>query len=365
MRVAEPPAPALAALVESVGPVRAAAMVRAGEVSAPVLDETSARRGEDHADEDLANAARAGARLIAPEDSDWPAWQLLALDQGAARDLRWARAPLGLWVRGGEQLSELVDRAVSVVGARAATGYGEHVAAEFGHGLASQGWTIVSGAAYGIDGAAHRGALAAGGRTVAVLGCGIDTGYPAGHSGLIDRIAETGLVISEYAPGTPPARHRFLVRNRLIASLSAGTVVVEAGVRSGARNTAGSAAALGRELMAVPGPITSAMSIGCHELLRSGLAIPVTSVAEVLESAGRLGETFAPSPAGPRRPTDGLVDEALRVHEALTTRAGTSSERIAIDSGVPLPRVRAILPELELTGLAQRCEAGWRRACGR
>jgi DNA processing protein len=268
-------------------------------------------------------------------------------------------------VRGGLQLAELVDRAVSVVGARAATGYGEHVAAEYGHGLAGLGWTIVSGAAYGIDGAAHRGALAADGRTIAVLGCGIDIGYPAGHTALIDRIAESGLVISEYAPGTPPARHRFLVRNRLIASLSAGTVVVEAGARSGARNTATSAAALGRELMVVPGPITSAMSVGCHELLRTGLAIPVSSVAEVLESVGRLGEACALSPAGPRRPTDGLGDEALRVHEALTTRKGNSSERIAIDSGVPLPRVRAILPELELTGLAQRCEAGWRKAAAR
>jgi DNA processing protein len=138
--------------------------------------------------------------------------------------------------------------------------------------------------------------------------------------------------------------------------------VVEAGVRSGARNTAASAAALGKELMAVPGPITSAMSTGCHELLRTGLAIPVGSVAEILESVGRVGESLAPPPITPTRRTDGLGDEALRVHEALGKRSARSADRIAVDSGVPLDRVRALLPELELTGLARRCEDGWRQA---
>jgi DNA processing protein len=255
---------------------------------------------------------------------------------------------------------EDLGRAVSVVGARAATGYGEHVAAELGYGLAGEGMTVVSGAAYGIDGAAHRGVLAADGRTVAVLGCGIDIGYPSGHASLLDRIARDGLVISEYPPGTVPAKHRFIVRNRLIAALSAGTVVVEAGARSGARNTAATAAALGKELMAVPGPITSAMSSGCHELIRSGTAIPVSSVAEVLESVGRVGEGIAPRPDTPPRPTDGLTDQALRVHEALARQGGRGADRISVDSGVPIDRVRALLPELELTGLAERSEDGWR-----
>jgi DNA processing protein len=283
------------------------------------------------------------------------------LDRAGARGLRWACVPIGLWVRGRARLCDLVDRAVSVVGARAATGYGEHVAADFGYGLAGAGWTVVSGAAYGIDGAAHRGALASEGATVAVLGCGIDIGYPSGHSSLLDQIADTGLVISEYAPGTSPARHRFLVRNRLIAALSAGTVVVEAGVRSGARNTAASAAALGKELMAVPGPITSAMSAGCHELLRSGAAVPVSSVAEVLESVSPVGEGLTTPASAPTRPTDGLGPDALRVHDALGKRIARSPDRIAVDSGVPLDRVRALLPELELTGLARRSEDGWRQ----
>src|SRR5690606_21073056 len=133
----------------------------------------------------------------------------------------------------------------------AATDYGEHTAAEFAYELTQSGMTVVSGAAYGIDGAAHRGTLAAEGVTVAVLGCGLDVGYPAGHVGLLNRVARRGAVVSEYPPGTQPARHRFLVRNRLIAALSAGTVVVEAGRRSGARNTATTAGTLGKVVMAV------------------------------------------------------------------------------------------------------------------
>jgi DNA processing protein len=251
---------------------------------------------------------------------------------------------------------------VAVVGARSASAYGEHVAAELGHGLATEGITVVSGAAYGIDGSAHRGALTAEGPTIAVLGCGIDKPYPAGHATLLDRIAQAGAVVSEYPPGTPPAKHRFLVRNRLIAALAAGVVVVEAGRRSGTRNTAATAAALGRLVMAVPGPISSAMSVGCHDLLRTGDACLVTSVADIAESVGRIGVDLAPRPeADDRRATDGLDDRSLRVHEALSRHAGLSAEQIAVRSGVPLDRVRAVLPALELTGLIERCETGWRR----
>jgi DNA processing protein len=231
-----------------------------------------------------------------------------------------------------------------------------------GYGLARNGMTVVSGAAYGIDGAAHRGALGAEGPTIAVLACGIDQSYPAGHSQLLNQIAEGGLVITEYPPGTPPARHRFLVRNRLIAALGAGTVVVEAAQRSGARNTASSAAALGRVLMAVPGPVTSVASVGCHELLRDGSATVVCSVAEVVESVGHFGDDLAPKPQAPARPTDGLGTEALRVHEALDIRKGYSAEQISEISGVSLTKVRAVLPALEITGLANRCESGWCRA---
>jgi DNA processing protein len=364
MRVAEPPAFALHTFVDLVGPVAAAARVRRTEVPVAVLAETEARRHLDVAAEDLVAAEKVGARLLVPEDPDWPAWQLLCLGPPIDRGLRGAGLPLGLWVRGTAPIADVFDRAVSVVGARAATGYGEHVAAEVGYGLAAAGMTVISGAAYGIDGAAHRGALNAGGPTVAVLGCGVDVAYPAGHSGLIDGIAGNGLVISEYAPGTNPGRHRFLVRNRLIAALSAATVVVEAGIRSGARNTATTAAALGKVVLAVPGPITSAMSVGCHDLLRTGAAQLAGSVPEILEAVGPVGEHLDPGRPAARRSTDGMADQALRVHEALRRERSLGAAEVAVDSGVPFERVRALLPQLELTGHAVRHDDGWRQAKG-
>lgn len=361
LRVAEPPAPRLSRFVAERGPVVAAEQVMAATAPGEVLDETSARRDLRLAEHDLAAAESVGARLLIPEDADWPAWPFTALDVARARGVPWAGQPIALWVRGSASLAEVAERAVAVVGARSATAYGEHVAAEFGHGLAGAGVTVVSGAAYGIDGAAHRGALTAAGPTVAVLGCGVDIPYPAGHSALLGRIADSGAVLSEYPPGTPPARHRFLVRNRLIAALGAGTVVVEAGRRSGARNTAATAVALGRLVMAVPGPISSGMSVGCHDLLRSGEACLVASVSDVVESVGRIGTDLAPPEPGEVRPTDGLDERALRVHEALSVRTARSAQEVAVGSGVPLDHVRAVLPALELTGHANRCETGWRR----
>jgi DNA processing protein len=359
--VAEPPAPHLTRFVSQHGPLVAAERVRAGVVPDSVLAETDARRELDLGERDIAAAASVGATLLVPEDERWPAWAFAALDLARARGAAWAGQPLAVWVRGTANLAACTDRAVAVVGARAATAYGEHVATELSYGLASAGITVVSGAAYGVDGCAHRGAITAGGPTIAVLGCGVDVPYPAGHGALLARIAETGLVISEYPPGTPPARHRFLVRNRLIAALATGTVVVEAGRRSGSRNTAATAAALGRLVMAVPGPISSAMSVGCHELLRAGDACLVSSLDDVIESVGRLGVDLTAVPTQEMRDTDNLTDRALRIHEAMDRKSGQSAEQIAIRSGVPVDHVRATLPGLELTGHAERCETGWRR----
>ncbi|WP_424923247.1 DNA-processing protein DprA [Amycolatopsis arida] len=363
LRAAEPPAPALVAFVAEHGPVRAAERVRSGHVPDAVAQETMARRALALEEHDLRAADEIGARLVIPEDDEWPAWPLLSLDVATGRGVRGVAPPLGLWVQGGGRLDGVSEEAVAVVGSRAATAYGEHTAAELGHGIAESAVVVFSGAAYGIDGCAHRGALAAGGTTVAVLGCGLDVGYPAGHVGLLNRISERGLVVSEYPVGTPPARHRFLVRNRLIAALSAGTVVVEAGARSGARNTAATAGALGKVVMAVPGPVSSAMSVGCHQLIRSCAATLVASVADVLDTVGRLGREV-PESVEQRRPTDRLGPQALRVHEALRSRRGSSAEELAAESGVPLAKVRAVLPALELDGFAERCSSGWRRASG-
>ncbi|MEU7477475.1 DNA-processing protein DprA [Lentzea sp. NPDC042327] len=360
-RVAEPHAGALAGLVSEVGPVEAARLVRSGEVSPSVVSQTSARRAEERAHEDLERIAGRGGRLVVPEDAEWPGWPFIALTMGQARRLRCGGEPLALWVRGPYDLGEVTEKAVAVVGSRAASGYGEHVAAEFGYGLAQAGVTVVSGAAYGIDGAAHRGALGGGGVTVAVLACGVDIAYPAGHQGLLGKIAKEGLVISEYPPGVTPARHRFLTRNRLIAALGVGTVVVEAGRRSGAKNTAAITVALGRVLMVVPGPVTSASSAGCHELLRDRQAEPVSSVAEVVESVGRFGDDLATQPAQKQSEIGAPQGEAMRVYEALGKRSAVSAEVASVESGVALERVRALLPELELAGLALQADGGWQR----
>ncbi|ANN19247.1 DNA protecting protein DprA [Amycolatopsis orientalis] len=364
LRVAEPPAPALTDFVGEHGPVVAAERVRRADCPAKVRDETAARRAHDYAERDLERAAAGETRLVIPEDDEWPAWPLLSLAVARGRGVSGVASPLALWVRGPARLDEAVDQAIAIVGARAATEYGEHNAAEVGYHLASRGIPVFSGAAYGIDGAAHRGALSASGTTVAVLGCGIDAGYPAQHATLLRTIGKTGAVVSEYPPGTPPARHRFLVRNRLIAALTEGTVVVEAGRRSGARNTAGTAGALGKVVMAMPGPVSSGMSAGCHALIRAGEATLVTSVDEILETAGRLGHQAA-DPAKPRRRTDRLGPEASRVHDALSERSAKPEERIAAESGIPVERIRSLLPELELDGFAERGDAGWRRQAGK
>lgn len=190
-------------------------------------------------------------------------------------------APRVLWLKGDETALD-APKSLAVTGARAATGYGEHVAAEFAAELAGKGVTIHSGAAYGIDGAAHRAALSVGGATVAWLASGINRPYPAGHAHLIDTISSApgSALLSENAPGTPPTRWRFLARNRLIAAATTGTLVVEAGYRSRSLNTAGHALALGRNLGAVPGPITSPASSGCHRLIREHGAQIITTADE-------------------------------------------------------------------------------------
>ncbi len=271
--------------------------------------------------------------------------------------------PLGLWVRGFARLDLLVERSVALVGSRASTAYGEHVTGELAHGLSSRGWTTVSGGAFGIDAAAHRGSLAAGGPTVVVLACGVDRPYPTGHSTLFDRVLQDGLLVSEWPPGCAPLRHRFLVRNRLIAALTRGTVVVEAAARSGAQATAHRARSLGKVLMAVPGPVTSAMSVGCHQLLRSAGDVPavlVTTAAEVVEAVGDLGADLVEPAAAPGTARDDLSDVARRVLDACPVRAGVPPERLATIAGCSTLDVLRVLPALELSGLVEWAGTGWR-----
>ena len=214
------------------------------------------------------------------------------LPTAPARD---PRPAAGLFLRGAAEAELLSRAAVAVVGARACSAYGAEVARMLGRELAAAGLVVVSGLARGVDGAAHRGALEAGGPTVAVLGCGIDRDYPAAHAGLAREIGEHGLVVSEYAPGVEPAPWRFPARNRIIAGLARATVVVEARERSGALITADLALEEGREVLACPGEITSALSAGTNALLRLG-ATPLTRVEDVLEVFGLEADGRSGSP---------------------------------------------------------------------
>lgn len=361
-RTVEPPNRDLTRLIARYGPVEAADRLRRGAVSDGLLRAAAARRGDDLVDADLDAAAAAGSRLLVPEDPDWPAWAFTAFTVVDSRDLA---PPVALWARGPGNPAELADRSVTIVGSRAATGYGTHTAAEFATALAGRGVAVFSGAAFGIDAAAHRGALAAGGATVAVLACGPDRAYPATHTALIERIAASGSVLTEYPPGTVPGRLRFLVRNRLLAALGAGCLVVEAGARSGSRRTAADALALGRQLMAVPGPVTSAMSVGCHELVRAGRATLVGRPEDVLEAIGRIGIDLAVPPAGEVRPTDGLGPDARAVHDALHARAARPAGLLGQVAGLPPDAVRAALVELEERGLAEYHQGLWQRPARR
>lgn len=369
-RVAEPPAPAVGALVDRHGAVVAAEMVRGGAETGPdaldpdVLSATRARRAEERAEADLVTIAELGGHLLVPEDPRWPTLALAGFAPAAARGLEGMVAPLALWVRGPLDLADAPGASVAVVGARAASDYGLWVARDWAGALADRGVRVVSGGALGIDGAAHRGALAAAGETVAVLACGVDRAYPPTHATLLRHLAERGLLVSEYPPGVSPGRHRFLIRNRLVAALAAGTLVVEAAARSGAMRTAVVARELGRAVMVVPGPVTSAMSLGCHELARVEGTSVAGRVAHVVEEVGRVGLDLAPRPWRPVRPTDGLDAGALRVREALPLHAARTVARLARDSGVDPRVIETHLRDLEDRGLVEGHDGRWRRRPG-
>lgn len=288
---------------------------------------------------DIERAGASGVGVVLPGDPDWP---VLLDDLGM-------HAPTMLWVRGDARMLKLP--ALSVVGARAATGYGSHVTAEIVDGVCASGLTVVSGAAYGIDAVAHRTALAAGAPTVAVLAGGVDRPYPRAHEALLDRIAGVGTVCAEMVPGSAPTKWRFLQRNRLIAALSGATLVTEAGIRSGSLNTAGHAAQLGRMLGAVPGPVTSAASAGCHKLIREYDATLVTNAREACELAG-VHDPLAPLE------TDAEEGRELpwerRVLDALPLRGARGLIELSKRSGLTPEQVRGVLAELELLGRVRK-----------
>lgn len=352
-RVMEPGDEAGGRWIREWGAGAVASRLRGGGEALPGVSEKRwagllARARVADAERDLGQAYEAGARFVVPGDAEWP---------GQLDDLGDAR-PIGLWVRGRAGLRMWALRSVAVVGARACTEYGAHMAATLGTGLAERGWVVVSGGAYGVDGAAHRGALGAGGATVAVLACGVDRPYPRGHTQLITRIAEQGLVIGELPPGEHPTPSRFVLRNRVIAALTRGTVVVEAAHRSGSLVTARAARRLGRHTMGVPGPATSGLSAGVHELLREDATL-VTDAAEVVELVGDMGE-LAPDRRGPVLPRDLLAPAARRVLSALPGHGEAGVDEIARGAQTTGDDAIARLYELRALGYVERHGDGWK-----
>jgi DNA processing protein len=375
--IAEPGDRIAGSLVAALGPARALTVIVECWPVSRVMSAVSASGMVEPTDEEVAvalkrwtprlkpgialialrQAVRYGLSLIVPGDDNWPT----GLD-----DLG-AHAPLALWVRGDASVLASAKTSIALVGARAATGYGEHVTMEASAGLVDRGYTIVSGAAYGIDGMAHRAALASSGKTIAILAGGVDRFYPSGHEALLTRITEVGAVVSELPCGQPPTRWRFLQRNRLIAAMSQATVVLEAGWRSGSLNTAGHAASLGRPLGAVPGPVTSAASAGCHRLIRDFDAQCVTNADEMAELAPlEIGGSPSDSSGGDARgpESDGIRaqnprHEHTRVLDALAPRSARSVDDVASRAGLSIAEVQSVLGVLELDGAVQERETGW------
>lgn len=348
-KVSEPMDTRIASLVQERGVVAAWEQVSGGH--GRDQERYAARVADLDLDRALHAADRLGIRILVPGDLEWPT----GLDELLL-------PPLCLWVQGPADLARSAARSASVVGARLATSYGEAVAQEISYDLAARGFCIVSGGAFGIDAAAHRGALASDGVTIAAMAGGVDRLYPAGNRDLLEEIVRTGAVLSESPPGSSPQRHRFLARNRLIAAMTPGTIVVEAGIRSGSLNTARNAELLNRIVAAVPGPVTSTSSVGTNELIRSGIASLVTDAAECAELLGLLGTDLAPATYAVAAASDDLPEVPRRVFDALPTRRASTVDQLTRSAGLSVAEVLGGLGTLELRGLAARVDDGWRRA---
>lgn len=355
---AEPGDVRIAMLVRELGAGPFLQRLRTDDYEAAVLKDLAPRIEALDPARDLELADRLGVRFVVPGDLEWPSqlddlWEAGQLyDRGCP--------PIGLWVRGPVRLDELAD-AVAVVGSRSATAYGVDAALDIGAGLGRAGVPVVSGLAFGIDQGGHRGAMAAGGVTVAVMACGVDRCYPAGHRPLFDHIVQRGAIVSEVPLGTAPMRMRFLARNRLIAALGRGTVVVEAAIRSGALNTANWTERLHRVLMAVPGPITQEQAQGVHELIRSGAASLVSRAEEVLELVGASGAHLLEERRAPVRTDDRLNPRERQVLDAVPKRTPAGAESISRTAGMNVLDVESGLIRLRDLGLvAGSPDRGWR-----
>jgi DNA processing protein len=356
-QLAEPGDAQLCDLVSDRGAVATLAAIEAKTPNLPRVEDWLVRRRAVDVSGTIHRASRVGARFVTPLDDEWP-HQIDDLRHVAPRDRR-GGVPIGLWVRGGRRLASTTTSAVAIVGSRSATAYGEHVAQDLAAGCSEEGFTVVSGGAYGIDAAAHRGAMVARQPTVAVLAGGVDRLYPRGNSALLEHVLADGLLVSESPPGANPIRTRFLSRNRIIAALSLGTVVVEAALRSGALSTARWAAELGRETMGVPGKVTSASSGGVHQFIRETGAVLVTRTAEVVEQLSLMGQRLTRHQSAPERERDGLDLLARQILDALPVSRPVSTEQIAIATGTRAQMVADRLRVLRTAGHVIHVDGLW------
>lgn len=349
--------PRLPDLLGRLAPAELLAAIRDGRPlpgqSCPAAWAQAAQTLDVELDRTLREADAHGLRWLIPGD---PAWPQHLDDLDHVSPMHGATgAPLGLWVRGKRRLADLAAHGVSVVGARDCSAYGAEVAAEAAADAASAGLTVVSGAAVGIDACAHRGALTTAGTTIAVLACDAATAYPRAHAALLERIAEDGLVVSEQPPNRAPTKARFLSRNRLIAALTAGTVVVEARRRSGALNTLAWADQLGRVTMAVPGPVTSALSAGTHQAIRDGKAVLVTNGTDVLAELAWLAPTSdggLDTAPGPDSAFDRLPPSRRRVLDSLDWSEALDVGSVARRAGLDHQVTAGALADLSAAGWA-------------
>lgn len=350
----EPDDAGVGALLDTMGPEEVVDRIRTGNTGLRHGEGLAARLEGVRVDRARALAESLGARIITREESEWP---------GSLRDLH-GRMPMALWVVGTADLRLLALRSVSIVGARACTAYGEATARAWAMDLVTAGWAVVSGAAFGVDAAAHRGALVAGGLTVAVMAGGVDVPYPRAHAALLAAIADQGAVVSEVPPGQQVRRQRFLTRNRLIAAIGRSTVVVEAAERSGTTATARAAAAMLRPVLAVPGPITSATSAGCHRMVQDGTAILATEVGDVLAAVDLSAEAPPASEpsAGAESARDRLAGREAQVLDALPGRGWIDLSGLVRSSGLAARDVLAAASLLAAGGWVTEGERGWRRA---
>ncbi|MFJ2144799.1 DNA-processing protein DprA [Glutamicibacter sp. NPDC087831] len=304
-------------------------------------------------------AAHAGGGLLIPDDASWPR-QLADLELGR---------PLCLWWRSANP--QLLDgqelaRSVSIVGSRDASDYGDQVTFDLGRTLALNGYTIVSGGAYGIDASAHRAALSVDDwqhpnpPTITVMAGGIDRLYPSGNSNLLNQIVARGVLISEVPPGTTSARFRFLNRNRLIAALSRLVIVSEARHRSGALNTASHAVELGRDVAAVPGSVFAPNSAGCHRLIAEGSAALLASPQDALGLVGHHCQAEPRSAKVQQRPTDILGRDEAMVYDIMSFTKGLLVDEISARSGVPLIQTLRAINRLETLQMAATDGLAWK-----